>query len=604
MGAWQQAWNRRVLFPDWKPDVDSTHIGDEQVMATSAQVQQLYIALLGRAADKPGLDWWLENINGTEGVPGERTLEEAATAFTTSEEFAATYGSLQGEDLVRSVYTNLFERAPSAEEVAYWVADGRPADQLLSAFLTYASPADQTVINNKVTVAQYYTDAAGNEYDLAAAAEIIDGVTGDVATVGAALQDLPVTNATLTAALGTWEAAKDTKATFLAGLGDLDNNPTTATTDAQVKALIVPATVGAPVNVFNANEFSVADLAVNSSVAAQEAAFTAARADFNVKVATQQAKVTDAQTAVTELNDARDVNAYIAAVEAATATQAALNPAVVAAAGAIASYEALSTTKTEAVDVTQDDYTVTAGVPSVADGLAALAEVKDDALVLKADITETTNPGVTALLAAINGDIAAQVADYKADQAVIVAAGATDATLVGALITAKADLATLQAKSEALEKAISDAKDAYSLNAQLDKLDAAIDTAFSGIKGANLLEGVSDTPDALKVVDDLFIFNGGNQTIGANFAAGDQVFIGSDYSLVTLTADQSNAGVGNIALGSASALEVFWDAAKYTLYVEKEAFSGNAAGAGNFETILLTGVNAELEMNGGFVQLA
>ncbi len=573
-------------------------------MATSAQVQQLYIALLGRAADKPGLDWWLENINGTEGVPGERTLEEAATAFTTSEEFAATYGSLQGEDLVRSVYTNLFERAPSAEEVAYWVADGRPADQLLSAFLTYASPADQTVINNKVTVAQYYTDAAGNEYDLAAAAEIIDGVTGDVATVGAALQDLPVTNATLTAALGTWEAAKDTKATFLAGLGDLDNNPTTATTDAQVKALIVPATVGAPVNVFNANEFSVADLAVNSSVAAQEAAFTAARADFNVKVATQQAKVTDAQTAVTELNDARDVNAYIAAVEAATATQAALNPAVVAAAGAIASYEALSTTKTEAVDVTQDDYTVTAGVPSVADGLAALAEVKDDALVLKADITETTNPGVTALLAAINGDIAAQVADYKADQAVIVAAGATDATLVGALITAKADLATLQAKSEALEKAISDAKDAYSLNAQLDKLDAAIDTAFSGIKGANLLEGVSDTPDALKVVDDLFIFNGGNQTIGANFAAGDQVFIGSDYSLVTLTADQSNAGVGNIALGSASALEVFWDAAKYTLYVEKEAFSGNAAGAGNFETILLTGVNAELEMNGGFVQLA
>lgn len=170
-------------------------------MATSAQVQQLYIALLGRAADKPGLDWWLENINGTEGVPGERTLEEAAAAFTTSEEFVSTYGSLQGAELVTAVYSNLFERTPSAEEVAYWVNDGRPADQLLSAFLTYASPADQAVINNKVTVAQYYTEAAGADYDLDDAAAIIADVDGTAASVSTALNNLPVSNATVHAAV-------------------------------------------------------------------------------------------------------------------------------------------------------------------------------------------------------------------------------------------------------------------------------------------------------------------------------------------------------------------------------------------------------------------
>lgn len=151
-------------------------------MATSAQVQQLYIALLGRAADKPGLDWWLENING-----GERTLEQAAAAFTTSEEFVSTYGSLQGAELVTAVYTNLFERTPSADEVAYWVADGRPADQLLAAFLAYASPADQTVINNKVFVAQAYSNATGDDYNLDAAAQIVADVNGTTASITAAL---------------------------------------------------------------------------------------------------------------------------------------------------------------------------------------------------------------------------------------------------------------------------------------------------------------------------------------------------------------------------------------------------------------------------------
>ena len=51
----------------------STHIGDENVMAiTSAQVQQLYVAYLGRAADKAGLDYWMAELNS---VPATLTLE-------------------------------------------------------------------------------------------------------------------------------------------------------------------------------------------------------------------------------------------------------------------------------------------------------------------------------------------------------------------------------------------------------------------------------------------------------------------------------------------------------------------------------------------------
>lgn len=572
-------------------------------MATSAQVQQLYIALLGRAADKPGLDWWLENING-----GERTLEQAAAAFTTSEEFVSTYGSLQGAELVTAVYTNLFERTPSQEEVAYWVADGRPADELLSAFLTYASPADQTVINNKVTVAQYYTEAAGSVVDLDAAANIIDNVTGDVATVGAALQNLPVTDATLSAALGTWEAAKDAKATFLAGLDDLDNNPATETNDAQVSALI--GTTAGPVADFNANTYSAVNLSATSTSAQQEAAFAAARAQYDVAVVAQKAEVTDAQNAVSALADTVDVNAYIAAKAKAAETEAALNPAHAAAVGAIASYEALSST-TAGVDVTAADYSVnTAGAVTIGSTsrLAELATFKDGALALNSGVTETTNPGVTALVNAINADIAAQVADAKADIAVDNAAakvgsGLADVAKVNTLITEKNELAELQKASEVLEKAIADVKDAYALNAQLTKLDASINSAFGKIAGADLLDGSDLGVDAPTSGADLFIFNGGDQTIDTGFAANDRIFVGSDYTLVDL-ADLTGKTIGTDAVGSASALEVFWDATSETLYVEKEAFSGSAVGLDNFEIITLTGVSADLEMNAGFIQLA
>jgi len=577
-------------------------------MATSAQVQQLYIALLGRAADKPGLDWWLENINGTEGVPGERTLEEAAAAFTTSEEFVSTYGSLQGAELVTAVYTNLFERTPSQEEVTYWVNDGRPADQLLAAFLAYASPADQTVINNKVTVAQYYTEAAGADYDLDDAAAIIADVDGTAKSVSDALLTLPVTDATLSAAVGTWEAANEAKDTFLAGL-DLDNNSATPTTANDVKALI--GTTAGPVVDFNANTYSTTDLTATSTAAQQEAAFATARAQYEVAVVAQQAKVTDAQNAVNALADSVDVNAYVAAKAKAAATEAALNPAKATAVGAIALYEALSTTKA-LTDVLLTDYSVntTTGAVTVtaSTGLAALASVKDGALVLNSGVTETTNPGVTALLAAINGDIAAQVADVKADLAVTAAAakvgaGAGDVTKVDTLITEKNKLTELQKTSEVLEKAIADVKDAYSLNAELTKLEANIETAFGKIAGADLLDGSDAGKDAPSAGADLFVFNGGNRVIDTGFAADDRIFVGSDYTLVDL-ADLTGKAIGTDAVGSASALEVFWDAANSTLYVEKEAFSGNAVGLGNFETITLTGVTADLEINGGFVQLA
>lgn len=582
-------------------------------MATTQQVQQLYIGLLGRAADQAGLDFWMSEIDA-----GKRTLTDVQAAFANSPEFKGYYGAITDRAaLVEAIYVNLFERAPDAAGKAYWVGTSLTADELISAFLQYASPADQNVINNKVTVAQYYTAAAGADVNLAAAAAVVATVDGTPASVSAALLTLPVSNATLTAAVSNWEAANGAKAAFIAGLGDLDNNPATPNTAAQVEALL-GAGPTSPLTVFNANDFSTANLADTSTAAQQEAAFVTARAALNVSIAGKQAAVTDAQNAVNALTDTVDVNAYIAAKQAAAVTEAAKAPALAAALGAIASFNSLS--PAPAADVLASEYSVdpvTGAVQAPTGALSALAELKAGVLVAKAGVTETTNKGITDLLAKINADLVAQTADIKADAAVIAAAakvgnGTTDAGLVDALATAQTALQTEQAKSAALEKAITDVKQAYSLNAQLDAHDAAIAKAFADIgSNANVLGAVdtngaggapvADTATASK---ELFIFGGASATITGTFGAGgDQLFIGSQYSLVKIDAgvDPTIASVGN-----SGALEVFArvTGADTTLYVEKQAFSGNAAGAGNFETIVLTGVTADLTQVGGFLQLA
>ncbi|WP_417787148.1 DUF4214 domain-containing protein [Stutzerimonas xanthomarina] len=565
-------------------------------MATSAQVQQLYIALLGRAADKPGLDWWLENING-----GERTLEQAAAAFTTSEEFVSTYGSLQGAELVTAVYTNLFERTPSQEEVAYWVADGRPADELLSAFLTYASPADQTVINNKVTVAQYYTEAAGSEIDLDAAAAIIANVNGTAVSVSTALQNLPVSDATLTAALAEWEAAVEARETFLASL-DLDNDGETSDTLASDVTALVDAIGTGPVGDFNALVGSTV-LTASSSVAAQNAAFAAARAELQVDISNQEAVVTDAQAAVTALGDSLDVNRYIAALEAENNTKGAVTAANAAAAGAIASYNTLNT-----VDVADSEYVVSAGTTTLSGNLASVAQVQDGVIVAKPGFTEATNPGITSLLSAVNADVAAEIADDEAEAALTTAEGRVgDGTATSAgygavdtLISAQEALEQLEAVTAVeLEALIADVQEAYSLNAQLTALNTAAGNAFADIDGAELV----DAPlEGGTLGADLFIFVEGTDS-DVSLGATDRLFFGSEYSLVDLEgADPLTANVGDV-----NALEVFWEvdtlAGNTVLYVENEAFSGNATGD-NFTTITLTGVTAELELTSGFVQLA
>ncbi|WP_313409429.1 DUF4214 domain-containing protein [Stutzerimonas kunmingensis] len=119
---------------------------------TAQQVQELYIAYLGRPADKAGLDYWMAELNAE---PAVLTLEDLRANFVNEQpEYANTYGGLSTAQIVAKIYENLFGREGEAEGLAYWTGEVQsgnvPVDMLLVAFLNGASEADRAVVDQKV----------------------------------------------------------------------------------------------------------------------------------------------------------------------------------------------------------------------------------------------------------------------------------------------------------------------------------------------------------------------------------------------------------------------------------------------------------------------
>jgi len=156
--------------------------------STTMQIQEIYVGLLGRAADAEGLAYWEAEIDG-----GVLSIEELrANIVNEQPEYAANLGTLSRTDLVTELYSNLFNRAPDVEGLAYWVTGGGSAvnaDQLVLALVNGASVADEAVLANRTEVANYYTES-GVAYDASAAASAIADVDGTDSSVQAAKSDI------------------------------------------------------------------------------------------------------------------------------------------------------------------------------------------------------------------------------------------------------------------------------------------------------------------------------------------------------------------------------------------------------------------------------
>ncbi len=125
--------------------------------ATATELQQLYIAYFGRAADPTGLDYWTDK--------GITTKAFAANMYAQNE-FKSVYGDLSTESQVNQIYQNLFDRDADATGLLYWskqIKNGTlelasiANDLIWAANNNSGSADDKTALTNKSNAAVAYT---------------------------------------------------------------------------------------------------------------------------------------------------------------------------------------------------------------------------------------------------------------------------------------------------------------------------------------------------------------------------------------------------------------------------------------------------------------
>lgn len=127
-------------------------------MATTADIQKVYIAYFNRPADSAGLSFWSSAISS-----GKMTLEQLTSSFAATEEYKSLYSGSSASDVVKKVYNNLFGRDPEAGGLQYWSTElqsGRISiGNVAYTALNSAQGGDKTTIDNKADAAATFTSA-------------------------------------------------------------------------------------------------------------------------------------------------------------------------------------------------------------------------------------------------------------------------------------------------------------------------------------------------------------------------------------------------------------------------------------------------------------
>lgn len=582
---------------------------------TATQIQQLYVGLLGRAADQGGLNWWADQV-----TTGGKTLEDVRASFVTSTEYTTTYGAATTRaDLVTSIYQNLFERTPSADEVKYWAeTDTRPADQLVAAFIEFAGAADQAVINNKTFVAQTYTDTVGTGFSTAGAAQVIANVDGTTASVNTALDTitsgslpgqvpaLGLVNALTaaqaaeaTAKLGNTAAVDALVAKFVAA----DGAQSSALDDDATYAEKVIAITGDANSALSPTNTKL--LATNAEIAAD--AVTAARANLpSDEVRAQASKYEAALTANAKLTGAKAAD--VAAAKAGLAADAGFNVALV---------DSLKATVTGLASLDNTDAdTLAASKAAAAETIYAFYTNASTGVTARADVDSTLKAlGFAATFKStatvdLNKAVAAKaVVDTKA------VIDANDGIPTGvnefsALLQTKQNEDTALANAKAADadaasvKAITDANKVFE-DATQKAGQAIIDfndgNTVSQAKAVANIDASATLKETFYFASDAVVKAGTDFKIGTDatattyFGAGDSIVLGSGYTF--------NSGA--LSAGDNNKLEVFFvnSTSGVQVVIESKAFgSGSAtendtthviAPSADNTVITLTGVTAE-----------
>ena len=150
------------------------------VFSGEQAIEALYVGYFGRAGDPSGTNYWVGQLNA--GL----SISQIAASFAVQPEATSMYSYLANPNVggtaaqtqfINQVYQDLFNHAPDAAGLAYYsaqltAANGNPqaVGQFIINVETGAQGTDATILQNKVTVAQYFTDnlaTSGEQYNAA-----------------------------------------------------------------------------------------------------------------------------------------------------------------------------------------------------------------------------------------------------------------------------------------------------------------------------------------------------------------------------------------------------------------------------------------------------
>jgi len=162
-------------------------------------VQQFYVGFYGRPADMEGLDYWAGRVDLFD---GDFSAVQAAFANSAeAQDFVFndpdSGDALSNTELVNNIYQNLFGRSAGSEGLDFYVprldSGEYSLDDVVKRVIDGAQNEDATTIDNKVKVAQYFTDNLGDvpyeNDDIIEARDVLDGVGADNASVLAGFDD-------------------------------------------------------------------------------------------------------------------------------------------------------------------------------------------------------------------------------------------------------------------------------------------------------------------------------------------------------------------------------------------------------------------------------
>ena len=179
--------------------------------ANTNAIQQLYVAYFGRPADVSGLAYW-ETVVAAQN--GDTTAVSAA--FAASDEYKAGFAGLNNDQIVNTIYNNLFHRDAEPAGLVYWsnllTLGSITIDNVVTQVAAGAQSTDAASITQKVAAAEAFTTA------LDTTAEILSySGAGAIAIAKAWLAGV-YSAATETAALGTLSATVASLSSAISGL--------------------------------------------------------------------------------------------------------------------------------------------------------------------------------------------------------------------------------------------------------------------------------------------------------------------------------------------------------------------------------------------------